>query len=467
MLGPGTAPAVNDNALYAMSYLMDNYGLSAEQAAGVVGNFQQESYRDLQTSVRGDGGQAVGIGQWWPDRAANLQSFAAAQGRDWSDIDTQLDFAMHEMGVTDRFGRGSGYAAEARAGRDLLAANDVREATRAVAGYERARGYSRSNPEGIHGWGNRYSNAQALLSGNTGGRYAYAASGTQTGAQRAAGDMATGQGVRGDPDVFQLQQVLAKAGYDPGPLDGIMGPRTEAAMQAYQSAAGPAGARGPALGLMDSRPSSLAFGTNNRTGAGLGLANQIPGAARTTPQWTPAQGQQQGAGPRPPIQLPEWLPAPARAALSPLMGGAGRALVNAFSGGFLNRFGPAPQGASQAPARGGPLSYAPAGGDARPGVPAAPQMPSWATGLGLANAAMRSDPGGRAYVTGTAPGGSPVAGYQGGGQTWAWHTGPAPMSSGYGGAPGNEYGLANNVAYQPGGGAHGLGLLGSVLGFLR
>jgi hypothetical protein len=35
--------------------------------------------------------------------------------------------------------------------------------------------------------------------------------------------------------VRELQQSLAKAGYDPGPIDGIMGPRTKAALRKYMS----------------------------------------------------------------------------------------------------------------------------------------------------------------------------------------------------------------------------------------
>jgi peptidoglycan hydrolase-like protein with peptidoglycan-binding domain len=33
--------------------------------------------------------------------------------------------------------------------------------------------------------------------------------------------------------VRELQQALAKAGYDPGPIDGIFGPQTKAALRKY------------------------------------------------------------------------------------------------------------------------------------------------------------------------------------------------------------------------------------------
>uniref|UniRef100_UPI001C4DF3BB peptidoglycan-binding protein n=1 Tax=Candidatus Entotheonella palauensis TaxID=93172 RepID=UPI001C4DF3BB len=39
-------------------------------------------------------------------------------------------------------------------------------------------------------------------------------------------------------DIEQLQQALAKRGYDPGPIDGIAGPRTAAAIKAFQRGQG-------------------------------------------------------------------------------------------------------------------------------------------------------------------------------------------------------------------------------------
>ena len=42
------------------------------------------------------------------------------------------------------------------------------------------------------------------------------------------------RGDRGE-DVRKMQQALADAGFDPGPIDGIFGPKTEAAVRAYQT----------------------------------------------------------------------------------------------------------------------------------------------------------------------------------------------------------------------------------------
>ena len=44
----------------------------------------------------------------------------------------------------------------------------------------------------------------------------------------------------GEPtaDVQRAQQALKQAGHDPGPIDGVMGERTRAALEAYQKAQG-------------------------------------------------------------------------------------------------------------------------------------------------------------------------------------------------------------------------------------
>ena len=41
--------------------------------------------------------------------------------------------------------------------------------------------------------------------------------------------------------VRELQQALQQSGYDPGPIDGIMGPRTKAALRKYVAVPPPQG----------------------------------------------------------------------------------------------------------------------------------------------------------------------------------------------------------------------------------
>lgn len=84
--GGGGGPAAQQQV---MAYLQGK-GLSAAQAAGVVGNLQQESNLD----PNAPGG---GIAQWIGGRQQNLQAFAAQQRKSPNDLTVQLDFLWHEL----------------------------------------------------------------------------------------------------------------------------------------------------------------------------------------------------------------------------------------------------------------------------------------------------------------------------------------------------------------------------------
>jgi hypothetical protein len=74
---------------------LTSMGYSPIAAAGILGNFKQES--SLNPSVIGDGGTSGGFGQWHGQRFDNLKSFAQQQGTSWQDPQTQLAFADHEI----------------------------------------------------------------------------------------------------------------------------------------------------------------------------------------------------------------------------------------------------------------------------------------------------------------------------------------------------------------------------------
>lgn len=146
--------ALNQNAQYAYRYLQEKYNLTPEQAAGVVGNLMQES--SLSTAARNpgdgsDGSDSIGIAQWNGGRARNLHAFAKANERNVGDLDTQLDFMMHEFKT-----------AETGAWKRLQNATDVHSATSAMIGYERPQGWSLKNPTNGHGWNNRIKYAGQL-----------------------------------------------------------------------------------------------------------------------------------------------------------------------------------------------------------------------------------------------------------------------------------------------------------------
>ena len=77
-------------------------GYSPEAASGVIGNFVQESGLDPK-SIQGNGkGPAAGIAQWEnyttkSSRWKNLDTYAKKQGKQWTDLETQLTFVDKEL----------------------------------------------------------------------------------------------------------------------------------------------------------------------------------------------------------------------------------------------------------------------------------------------------------------------------------------------------------------------------------
>ena len=96
-------------------------GFSAPQAYALMGNMQQES--NFNPSAFNEKEGALGLLQWRQDRRANLQSFAASQGKSVNDLNTQLDFIKYETT------KGDGRTAERRRDADpaqALGSGDAR-----------------------------------------------------------------------------------------------------------------------------------------------------------------------------------------------------------------------------------------------------------------------------------------------------------------------------------------------------
>ena len=99
--------------------------LSYIQAAGIVGNLIHES--NLNTTIKGDKGKALGLAQWHPDRQKGLKTLAQSKGVDLSDFDTQLEYIWEELNTTER-----------KALNNLLNSTDVEHSTMAfMRDYER------------------------------------------------------------------------------------------------------------------------------------------------------------------------------------------------------------------------------------------------------------------------------------------------------------------------------------------
>lgn len=86
--------ATGERSKYIQQKLM-SMGFTASAAAGVVGNLVQES--GLRTDAIGDNGTSGGLAQWHNERWEALKRFAAARGKDWTDLDTQIEFLAKEM----------------------------------------------------------------------------------------------------------------------------------------------------------------------------------------------------------------------------------------------------------------------------------------------------------------------------------------------------------------------------------
>lgn len=156
---------LGDRVGKAMSEFTATWG-KKERAAGLVGNFQQESYKDLRPDVMGDkidgDFSAFGFSQHRKERFLALVRFALDRGKAWTNFDTQIAFVNKELLTTEKY-----------AGDLLRRADTIEEATAAGIFYLRPAGVVRPEttdwPAIIaaakkgHGWNNRVTNAKSLL----------------------------------------------------------------------------------------------------------------------------------------------------------------------------------------------------------------------------------------------------------------------------------------------------------------
>lgn len=97
--GPNVPAGGTGNSKEAMDFFMRK-GWTKEQAAGIVGNLMVESGNFAPSVVtgrrKGDGGKAVGIAQWWPDRQAKFQRLYG-KPLEGSSFKEQLEFINWEL----------------------------------------------------------------------------------------------------------------------------------------------------------------------------------------------------------------------------------------------------------------------------------------------------------------------------------------------------------------------------------
>lgn len=142
LAGPPPAASPQQQMLAALV----SRGLPPVAAAGIVGNFAQESGPNLNRDNSAEG--AVGAGNWRGPRAAAEQAYLAAHGG--PSIDNQAGFTMQELG-----------GPEARAMHLLQGATDPQSAAAAALAYERPAGWTPSgDPAQASGWNNRLASTQ-------------------------------------------------------------------------------------------------------------------------------------------------------------------------------------------------------------------------------------------------------------------------------------------------------------------
>mgnify|MGYP007071565300 CR=1 FL=1 len=218
-----TAPDTRPIQVRIMSDLMRDYGLTAAQAAGIVGNLSHESnnFRDMQEIGQPSGRGGYGWAQWTNSGGANRRTaffdFAKANGLDPNSYEANYRFLTE--GEPNEWGPALNAVRRANTASDAMMAFERK--------YERA---------GVKAYNSRQAYTQQAL-----GMY----SGDVPAGARGSGPILR-KGARGDA-VASLQSDLAAKGFDPGPVDGIFGNKTRGAVRAFQASAGlnPDGVVGP------------------------------------------------------------------------------------------------------------------------------------------------------------------------------------------------------------------------------
>ncbi|RIY03498.1 hypothetical protein D3218_01700 [Aureimonas flava] len=130
-----TAIPAGERATYIRSGLVSR-GLPEHVADGFLANFEDESGLDpgineRNPTVPGSRG-GFGLYQLTGPRRDAYEGFAASRGVDPSDIDTQLDFMVGELGVGEGAKEAPWYGSEGKAARSIMAAPDTAGAAQAI-----------------------------------------------------------------------------------------------------------------------------------------------------------------------------------------------------------------------------------------------------------------------------------------------------------------------------------------------
>lgn len=94
--GPVTGSLSGNNNTEKIWKYFKKQGFSDAGVSGIMANLYHES--GLESSrLQNGGGPGRGLAQWEGPRFTALKGFASNRGKEWTDLQTQLDFLMHEM----------------------------------------------------------------------------------------------------------------------------------------------------------------------------------------------------------------------------------------------------------------------------------------------------------------------------------------------------------------------------------
>lgn len=142
-------PVPRQQAIDAGTNVLSAAGWNPAAVAGILGNLEAES--GFGTAAVGDGGKAISIAQWHPDRQAE----ARRQGFDLSDLNQAYQFIDWELRNT-----------ESRAGQLLRSVTDpVQAADLFALHFLRPRGAQTGDANNIHNISGRRANARRIFGG--------------------------------------------------------------------------------------------------------------------------------------------------------------------------------------------------------------------------------------------------------------------------------------------------------------
>lgn len=150
-------PVKGKRTIHAAKRLVKEHKIDPTLAAGIIGRFMAESGQNLDTTAVGDNGTAFGIAQWRGQRFRDLKKFAAERGKDWRDLDVNIDYFIWEIqNHPKRTNNFLKYLKEAGSLEDVI---DAMMHFEAPAGYVRGQRKQR----GVKSWNKTYQYALKVL----------------------------------------------------------------------------------------------------------------------------------------------------------------------------------------------------------------------------------------------------------------------------------------------------------------